>query len=565
MATFQANLAALESRSPRTAEAVLAVAADGAVRWVPASSGEPVVELGTRALDSRRDPVAAAERAAAGVARDRVVVAGFGSGYFVEALRRRGIDVAAIVETGPAILAAAMQARDLRPVLRAVPVVLIEHLKDRVELACLRARADCIVPHGPSVAASPDLALLVERWDQMPVASRPPRVLIAGPIYGGSLEIARSVARAATASGAEARLFDFSVFADGYHAFSGLEIPHRQREVLHDQYASLLGQALVTVAGEWRPDLVLALAQAPLGENALAGLKDLGVTTAFWFVENGRVLTYWRRIAPHYDWCYAIQDDGFLETLAHAGTRHAAYLPMACDPERHVPVRLTAQEQAHYGADVSFAGAPYLNRRRLLPTLTDFRLRIWGEGWKDEALSGFIANEGRRFTLDEMVRVFAGSRINLNLHSAAHVEGFDPQPDYLNPRTFELAACEAFQLVDSRTPLRAVFADDEVATFGSVADLRERVRYYLAHDDERRAMASRARRRALAEHTYAHRVQRIFRDTLRADLVAAALVGVTRETMPDALARLEAASPVLTEDEACLRVLCEVEYNWGLR
>jgi hypothetical protein len=128
---------------------------------------------------------------------------------------------------------------------------------------------------------------------------------------------------------------------------------------------------------------------------------------------------------------------------------------MACDAERHVPLVLTPEEQERYGCDVSFAGAPYLNRRGLLPALADFDLRIWGEGWNDEALGPFIADQGRRFTLDQMVRVFAGSRINLNLHSAEHVAGFDPQPDYLNPRTFELAACEAFQLVDRRDPLRA--------------------------------------------------------------------------------------------------------------
>jgi spore maturation protein CgeB len=415
------------------------------------------------------------------------------------------------------------------------------------------------------VTASADLAVLVQRWDQMPVANRPPRVLVAGPIYGGSLEIARSVACAATASGADARLFDFSVFAAGFHAISALEIPHGRRDALRDQYTSTLGLALVAVAAEWRPDLVLALAQAPLGQTALTGLRDLGVTTAFWFVENERVLTYWRDVAPQYDWFYAIQDGAFLEALTQAGAHHAAYLPMACDPERHVPVQLTAAEQARYGADVSFAGAPYLNRRRLLPTLTDFRLRIWGEGWRDQALSAFIAGEGRRFTLDEMVRIFAGSRVNLNLHSAEHVDGFDPQPDYLNPRTFELAACEAFQLVDERTPLRAVFGDDEVVSFASVTELRERVRHYLAHDDERRAIAARARRRALAGHTYAHRVQRIFRDTLRADLVAATLAGVTRESLPDALTRVAAASPALTDEEAYLRVVHEVQHNWGLR
>jgi spore maturation protein CgeB len=40
-------------------------------------------------------------------------------------------------------------------------------------------------------------------------------------------------------------------------------------------------------------------------------------------------------------------------------------------------------------------------------------------------------------------------------------------------------------------------------------ELRERVRHYLAHPDERAALAAAGRRRVLAEHTYRHRMERL--------------------------------------------------------
>ena len=65
------------------------------------------------------------------------------------------------------------------------------------------------------------------------------------------------------------------------------------------------------------------------------------------------------------------------------------------------------------------------------------------------------------------MRVFNASRINLNIHSC-NGEGLDPEADFVNPRTFELAACGAFQLVDERCLRPELFTDQEVASFPTV-------------------------------------------------------------------------------------------------
>ena len=50
----------------------------------------------------------------------------------------------------------------------------------------------------------------------------------------------------------------------------------------------------------------------------------------------------------------------------------------------------------------------------------------------------------------------------------------------------------------------------EIVFFEDADDLVEKCRYYLKHEDERRAIAEAGYRRTLVEHTYAHRFNQIF-------------------------------------------------------
>jgi len=394
--------------------------------------------------------------------------------------------------------------------------------------------------------------------------SRPPRVLVAGPIYGGSLETARSTARASATLGADTRLIDYGAFGAGWDAISRLSVSAEHKTRLQADYAKVLGEMVIASASEWRPDLVIALAQAPLNASVCARLRSAGITVVFWFVENFRVLPYWKLVAKDYDVVFAIQDEPFLSMLGEAGAPKAVYLPTACDPDRHVPVALTADERRRFSADVSFAGAPYLNRQRMLLGLIDLNPRIWGDGWSGTELARLAAGGGARFNLDEMIRIFSATKINLNIHSANHVEGLDPDPDYVNPRTFELAACGAFQLVDARRPLPALFAEDEMVTFRSTSELRSLIAHYLARPDERAAIAARARARVLIDHSFVHRVRRIFTEALPAALQAGA--GATRRRpanspgdLTSAIDALARTSPKMTPDEAMMRVLRHVQ------
>jgi spore maturation protein CgeB len=350
-------------------------------------------------------------------------------------------------------------------------------------------------------------------------------------------------------------MFDAAALAPVRDAFGRLRVDPSHHVYFQGRLNLLLGEAVVSSAAAWRPDLILAVAQAPLTEPALTALRTIGIRTAFWFVENVRVLPYWRDVVQHYDDVYGIQPDRVLDELRSAGAREPRYLPMACAPDVHRRIEIDAETRAKYGSAVSFAGAPYLNRRHILAAVADLGLRVWGDGWQQTVLAPYAADT-TRFDIETMVRIFNATAVNLNVHSADHVAGLDPMPDYVNPRTFELAACGAFQLVDARHPLPALFDESEIITFTNAAQMRSLAIHYLSKPEERSIIAARSRARAVSAHTYEHRVAAICGDTLPPYLQP--LAGHAAESSLDHAIAGAARSPALTREEALLRMVADV-------
>jgi spore maturation protein CgeB len=82
----------------------------------------------------------------------------------------------------------------------------------------------------------------------------------------------------------------------------------------------------------------------------------------------------------------------------------------------------------------------------------------------------------------------------------------------VNQRVFDVPACGAFVLTDHREQMEELFEPGtEVAFYRDPAEVPDLVRHYLDHPAERARIATAARRRVLAEHTYEHRLERLFR------------------------------------------------------
>lgn len=334
------------------------------------------------------------------------------------------------------------------------------------------------------------------------------RVMVIEPIYGGSLPVARSCARALETAGHEVVGLSFEAMAEARAYFQDFVDRRPGAESLSQDFLHLLGRMIAVECHRVKPDLVLALAQSPATPVVMREIREAGIRTAFWFVEDYELLEYWKRIHGSFDMFLTIQRGEFHRRLAELSPAPVRYLPMCADTEFLVP---TAWPGPGPAPELSFVGAGYHNRERAFLRLMDMPLRIWGSDWRPQSpLWPRVEQEGERTTAEQNREIFSASRINLNLHSSTYHEGVNPFGDFVNPRTFEIAACGGFQLVDQRSLLPELFQEgSELVCYSSVEELRDLVLDWSKRPEDRARIAAGGRRRTLAEHGYGQRMKEL--------------------------------------------------------
>ena len=479
-----------------------------------AANGSSTVLVDGVLLHSKYDPQQEAARlvdAKSASFSGTVIVYGAGLGYHLQEILNRGADRLIVIEPREDVVKAFFEAAVVDRPDQCVLFIGRDPSDIAKHPAFLEAAKSGTQPfhHPASVRLTAGYyELLDAEVDKALARQRRWKIAVVSPMYGGSLPTSRYVANALTAMGHRVDFIDNSLYYDAYKSVDDRLASEALRNRTKNTLMAFLSELVVARAIETRPHIVLALAQAPLHENAVRQIRRHGIVTAFWFVENYRHLHYWKALAPQYDFFFTIQEGDFLAKLDSLGVRNYKCVPTGCDPQVHRRLDLSPEEQAEYGSDISFAGAGYYNRRQMFEGLVDYDLKIWGTAWEQSRrLREFVQGDGKEFTTDEMVKIFNASKISLNLHSSAQHEAIDPDGDFVNPRLFEVASCGAFQLVDERKEIRRFFEpEQEVVTFRNLSDLRDKVDYYLAHEEERTAIAERARTRAHNEHTYQHRM-----------------------------------------------------------
>ena len=512
MDRFQRNLNLLSRHDPALARRVRGRGMPEEISVVEARDGLPIPQVGSISLHSTYRPGEEAVRVAAEFSPRpgcRNVVYGLGFGHHVLAAREKFPGPWTVIEPSLALFTAFMHRVDLESFLPDTQFWIAE--TPAKILARCPAGDWNVLEHRPSmrVAATYFEKLETARDLADYLGTHPLKILVVNPIYGGSLPTAHHCAQALQHLGHQTASVECERFAEGYFSLKNATRNQENANILSGRFMDFMGELIAARAADFRPDLILALAQAPLTPAALERLKVLNVPRVFWFVEDFRTLTYWKEVAGSYDHFFTIQQGECLEQVRAAGAADCYYLPQGCLPQMHRSLKLDAADREGYGADLSFMGAAYYNRIKTFPRLLDFDFRIWGTEWDlDSVVGQRVQNGNRRIAPEEAVKIYNAGKINLNLHSSTFHEHIHPEGDFVNPRTFEIAACGGFQLVDERSELPDLFTpEEEIVTFKSVNDLRRKIIHYLEHDEERRRIAERSRARVLAEHTLEHRMQ----------------------------------------------------------
>jgi len=362
---YETNINELQKCDPALASKINSVKESGHLKVEKSKTGQPTLKIQEKYLHSKYDPVKEGEKWAETFVIDKdipVCVLGFGMGYHVKALLKRIEARVYVIEPSLEILKCALENIDLAEIIPKIKWIVAKDIQ-----IIIREHSHLIFQllfHSPSVHLLPDYynSLTARLTVCKLLENIKLKILIVKPIYGGSLPTANYIKAALSNLGHRVEVMESDKFQDSFFRINKLTSNEQNTETLITLFTQFLGEATVAKAAELRPDLIIAVAQAPLGGEPLSRLKALNVPLVFWFVEDFRVLPYWEKVVHDYDYLFTIQRGDFFDKLKYKGVKKYFYLPQACAPERHHKIEISDEEKKLFGSDLSFMGAGYYNR-----------------------------------------------------------------------------------------------------------------------------------------------------------------------------------------------------------
>lgn len=157
--------------------------------------------------------------------------------------------------------------------------------------------------------------------------------------------------------------------------------------------------------------------------------------------------------------------------------------------------------------DVLFVGRSSFRRIFLLEYIKD-KVSIYGNRWNksypviSEELKSNIVN--KTVWGDELTELMFQSKIILNITNS----NFFCVETGLNLRIFEVLAAGGFLLTDHYEEISELFEiGKEIETYSSAKELKEKVAYYLSHEEERMEIAAAGRKKFYELYTWEQRVK----------------------------------------------------------
>ena len=300
-----------------------------------------------------------------------------------------------------------------------------------------------------------------------------------------------------------------------------------------------------------KPDLVFSILFKNEVEKATIRKisADISCPTLNWFCDDHwRYENFSRHWAPCFNWVVTTAESA-VPKYHRDGYHNVVKTQWGCNQFVYRKLDLPRMY------DVTFVGQPHGNRRQIIDMLLEHGVdvRVWGYGWP-----------AGRVGQDRMIEIFNQSRINLNLPNASVVapttstrpalstrlqfavqhplqaglaivgkagklarrsgrigarrdgEGRDDSDppataEQIKGRNFEVPGCGGFMLTGRADNIGDYYEDGrEIVCFEDEAQLLDKVRFYLSHDDERERIVGEGYERTIREHTYVHRFAQIF-------------------------------------------------------
>jgi spore maturation protein CgeB len=196
---------------------------------------------------------------------------------------------------------------------------------------------------------------------------------------------------------------------------------------------------------------------------------------------------------PLYDIYFTTKSYG-VEELKSLGCQRVAFVRNAFDPATHRPMPMTSMDKLKLGGPLGFIGAYELDRATSISYVAShgIRVRVWGPNWhKCHFKDKDLVIENKSVWGHDYALALCAFDINLAFLCKRN-------RDLQTTRSVEIPACGAFMLAERTDEHLQLFEEGKEAEFfDSNEELLDKVKYYLAHSDERKRIAAAGRERCL--------------------------------------------------------------------
>lgn len=241
-------------------------------------------------------------------------------------------------------------------------------------------------------------------------------------------------------------------------------------------------------------DIFFAIQGEMIKKETVAELNRRGVKTVVWNVDDPYILTHAPNRVEHmrrtrkYQFVYTSNFESIGKH--YAGMQKCVkFLPFGYDPVHHRDLKLKKE------FDVSFVGSAFGTRLKkyINPLLGEIKL--------------FGLTARSRVNHLEMIEIANKSKVNLN---------FSDQPangvKCLKNRVPEIMGAGQFLLSEDFPEAKKLFTKDELVTFSSLEELKDKMKFYLKNDKERQKIAKAGYKKVKTEYSYEKLLRGVLED-----------------------------------------------------
>lgn len=278
-------------------------------------------------------------------------------------------------------------------------------------------------------------------------------------------------------------------------------VKNKLSEFIPYKYSYFEERDIVKIVKEYKPDLFLSLTQPIHPEILLELGKYCRGRRVLWWGDAPANSPKWGVLDKEWDFVY-MKDRNAVEKLRLVG-RNAFFLHEAMNPLWHKPVALQKTRE------IVVAGTCYAFRQSIVLRLMEdgLAIKIYGPPppmWADTRI--VECHSGRYIVCEEKSRVFGEGMACLNTFSLS--EG-----DSLNCRSFEIAGAGGLQIIEYRPSINECFdPEKELLVFKSYEELLGHIDRASRFPEEMQVIRVSGANRALADHTYLHRLNVILKN-----------------------------------------------------